>query len=356
MTQIRQTPSPKLHFVSDNASSVCPAAMAALQEVNQGYCKSYGADPFTAELEALVSKLFETDCKVYSVFNGTSANSLSLTSMIRSFQGVYCHSGSHLITDESNAPGFFTGGAHLYPLTNGKLGKLHPDALRAAHCREGDIHFSQMKAVSITQSTEMGTVYTQEEVQAVCECAKGLGLYAHMDGARFANALATLECSAKAITWQAGIDVLSLGGTKNGGLFNELVVFFNKDLAKNFDWMRKQSGQLASKMRFLSAPWLGLLKDDVWLHNARHANKAAQKLAAGLIALGLELCYPVEANEIFVKLPQVVVDELLSLGWYFYLFKDIKAWRLVCSWDTEESIIDAFLKDLQEALSSCEGA
>lgn len=357
MTQATQSPKhKKLHFVSDNASSACPSVMAALNAANEGYCKSYGGDVFTLKANALIEDLFETRCSIYYCFNGTSANSLALASRCRSYHGVYCHPLSHILTDEAHAPGFFSGGSYLYPVSQGAMGKLSLEALSKAYGRSGGIHFSKMKGLSLTQSTEVGTVYSPDEIKELSAWAQSKQLFVHMDGARFANAVASLGCSPKEISWQSGVDVLSLGGTKNGGFFNEAIVFFNQTMADEFEWMRKQSGQLASKMRFLSAPWMGLLEGDVWLKNARHANASARRLAQGLTALGLELSYPVEANEIFVKMPQCVVDELLKEGWYFYFFESVGAWRLVCSWDTKESIIDAFLKDLQKALSSCEGA
>ena len=236
---------------------------------------------FTDELCRRVREIFETDCEVFLVFNGTAANALILAQICRSYHGIICHRNAHIQTDECGAPEFFTGGAKLITL-DGENGKISLEEFGAALDRFRDLHSHKPRAVSLTQATETGTVYTPAEIEALADFAHRREMLVHMDGARFANALATLGVTPKQATWQVGIDAMSFGGIKNGGATAELVVFFRKDLAFEFEYRAKQAGQLASKMRFLSAPWLALLKDELWLRNARHANASAQQLATEL--------------------------------------------------------------------------
>ena len=214
-----------------------------------------------------------------------------------------------------------------------------------------DIHFPKPKAVSLTQSTEVGTVYTVEELRAIAAIAKRHGLNIHMDGARFANAVATLGCHPSEITWRAGIDVLCFGGTKNGLPVGEAVIFFKKELAEDFAWRVKQAGQLASKMRFVSAPWLGLLENDVWLRNARHANAMAKRLADQISPLeGVNLMFPVEANAVFAEIPPAAQVKLRDKGWRFYTFIGAGGCRLMCAWDTSPDTVDRFAADIAKAV------
>jgi threonine aldolase len=232
-----------------------------------------------------------------------------------------------------------------------------PEAVAHAVTRRSDIHYPKPRALSLTQVTELGTAYGVEELGVLCETARRYGLRVHMDGARFANAVAYLGVHPADITWRAGVDVLCFGGTKNGLAVGEAVVFFDRDLAREFDYRCKQGGQLASKMRFLSAPWLGLLKDDVWLRNARHSNAMAQRLAAGLRTLpGVEICYPVESNAVFVRFPPGVAEAMHQRGWHFYtgVISPGES-RLMCSWDTRPEDVDAFLADLQQVLQATGG-
>ena len=247
-------------FASDNYSGICPEVWEALAAANRGHTPSYGEDPWTRRACNLVRDLFETDCEVFFVFNGTAANSLALASLCQSYHSILCHELAHVETDECGAPEFFSHGTKVL-LVPGAGGKVDLDAVRHQVERRADIHYPKPHVLSLTQATEVGTVYSPAEVRAAGRLARRLGLRLHMDGARFANAVAELNVAPKALTWQAGVDVLCLGGTKNGGLVGEAVVFFNRALAAEFDYRCKQAGQLAPKMRFLAAPWVGALQD-----------------------------------------------------------------------------------------------
>ena len=342
------SPSPEhpRQFASDNWAGICPEAWAAIEEANAGHAPSYGADAWTAEAERLIREIFETDCEVFFVFNGTSANSLALAAMCAPFESVVCHEHAHLISDECGAPGFFSHGTTLKPLA-GALGKLAPADVRAAVLRRSDVHHPKPRAMSITQSTELGTVYGAEEIAALGETARELDLWMHMDGARFANATASLGVAPRRITWEAGVDALSLGGTKNGMPVGEALVFFNRELARDFAFRRKQSGQLSSKMRYLAAPWIGMLRDGAWLRHAGHANARAAQLEAGLRALpGVAVLYAREANAVFATMPPAMIDGLRARGWQFYT--DVGpdgAARLMCSWDTTAEDVAGLLRD-----------
>jgi threonine aldolase len=340
-------------FASDNYAGVCPEVMAALQAANQQHTPAYGADPWTERAVQLIRDLFETDCQVFFVFNGTSANALSLAALCRSYHRVICYEHSHLVGDECGAPGFFSPGTTLQGVATPD-GKLTPALVEQAVRAREDIHHNKAGAVSIAQTTELGTVYTPEEVKALSEMAKTYGLRLHMDGARFANALAALGCAPRALTWEAGLDVLSLGGTKNGLLAAEAVVFFKTDLARDFEFRRKQAGQLASKMRFVSAQWIGALEGGAWQRQAAHANAMAARLEEQLRALaGVTILYPRQANAVFVALPPEVCHRLREVGWKFY--NDVgpdSAARLMCAWDTTPGDVDALVADVAEALKA----
>lgn len=317
-----------------------------MQEANRDHAASYGNDPWTAEATRLIREIFECDCEVFFVFNGTAANSLAITTACRPYESVLCHEHSHLLNDECGAPGFFSGGAALVPLP-GEHGKLTANSVRHAATHRSDIHHSRVRTVSVTQSTELGTIYTPHELAAIGAVADDLGLYLHMDGARFANAIAALGVAPGKITREVGVDVLTLGGTKNGMAFGEALVFFDQDLARDFQFQRKQSGQLASKMRFAAAPWIGVLRDGAWLCHAAHANAMAASLESGLRQLsGVTIAYPRGANAVFAHLPAQVVEGLRNCGWHFYT--DVGpggAARLMCSWDTTPEDVAAFLRD-----------
>ena len=338
-------------FASDNNAGVCPEAMAALVRANEtGHELSYGDDRWTQDVCDRMRALFATDCEVFFVFNGTAANALALASLGQSYHSVICHAASHVETDECGAPGFFSNGSKLLT-AEGPNGKLTPDAVEQLATKRSDLHFPKPKAVSITQSTEVGTLYTVEELRAIAAVAKQRGLKVHMDGARFANAVAQLDCQPAEITWRAGVDVLCFGGTKNGLPVGEAVVFFNRALAEDFAWRVKQAGQLASKMRFVSAPWLGLLDGDVWLKNARHANAMARRLHDKIRGLnGIRILFPVEVNVVFAEIPPKTQAAMRAKGWRFYTFIGAEGCRLMCAWDTAPETVDRFAADLAEAV------
>lgn len=341
---------PKRFFASDNYAGICPEAWAALEEANRDHAVAYGDDPYTERVSNRLRDLFETDCEVFFVFNGTAANSLALASLCHSYHSIICHETAHVETDECGAPEFFSHGTKVL-LVPGPNGKIDPDGIERMVRKRSDIHYPKPRAVSITQATELGTVYTVDEVKAIWERARKLGLRVHMDGARFANAVATLGVAPKAITWQAGVDVLCFGGTKNGMPVGEAVVFFDHQLAAEFDYRCKQAGQLASKMRFISAPWLGMLQDGAWLRHAAHANAMAALLEKELCALGLKLLFPRQANAVFTELPKPVIDGLYAKGWRFYTFIGEGGCRFMCAWDTQPEDVQRLVGDLKALMA-----
>jgi threonine aldolase len=346
------SPKERFEFASDNTAAICPPAWNALAAANTEADVSYGDDKWTRRLVARVREIFETECEVFLVFNGTAANALALAQLCRSYHAVICHEYAHSQTDECGAPEFFSGGAKLIPIA-GVNGKLDVDTVRAAFQRHRDVHSSKPRVLSLTQATEFGTLYQPRQIEALSAFARENSLSVHMDGARFANAVAALNCAPKAITWQAGIDVLCFGGTKNGTAAGELVIFFRKDLAAEFDYRAKQGGQLASKMRFLAAPWVGLLDGDVWLENARHANDCAKNLAQELTeGLGTEPVFPCEASAMFFRLHEQMVRALNERGWRFYKFMEPDVYRLMCSWATSEREIADFVADVRNCLAA----
>ena len=333
-------------FASDNTAPICPEAWAALQEANTDCTAAYGEDRWTARVCDRIREIFETDCDVYFVFTGTGANSLALAQMCQSFRSIICHQSAHIQTDECGGPEFFTGGSKLV-LVGGGNGKIDIGQTKALLMRQNDLHSHKPGAISIAQATEFGTVYTVGEVAAITELARSNGLLVHMDGARFANAVASLNCAPKTITWEAGIDVLCFGATKNGTAAGELVIFFNKEISREFDYRVKQAGQLGSKMRFLAAPWLGILAGDTWLRNARHSNHAAHQLAQNLQRkANIDVVFPVEANAVFARMDDQLVRCLQARGWRFYKFIEPDVYRLMCSWATTESDIGNFIRDV----------
>lgn len=341
---------PKRHFASDNYAGICPEAFEAIQEANYGHEPSYGDDKWTELASNMIRDLFETYCEVFFVFNGTAANSLSLASCCHSYHSILCHETAHIETDECGAPEFFSNGTKVL-LIPGKNGKIDPAGIEQMVKKRTDIHYPKPRVVSVTQATELGTVYTVDELKAIWAKTKSLGLKLHMDGARFANAVASLNVTPKEISWQSGVDVLCLGGTKNGMAIGEAVVFFNTELAYEFDYRCKQAGQLCSKMRFLAAQWVGLLKNGAWLRNAAHANKMAGLLESKLRQIpGVKILFPREANSVFVELPQEVITALRERGWMFYTFIGQGGCRFMCSWDTKEEDVNAFASDIAELM------
>lgn len=336
---------PVRQLTSDTFAGICPEAIAAMQQANRGHAPAYGDDRWTAQAAASLRDFFETDCTVFFVLTGTAANALALAALCRSYHGVICHADAHIQTDECAAPEYAGGGLKLLTVT-GANAKITPRAVREAVGRQRDVHSSKPRVLSISQATEVGTTYTLEEVRALGDTARELGLLVHMDGARFANALATVKVPPRAITWQAGVDVLCFGGTKNGLLAGDAIVFFNRALAEEFEYRRKQAGHLPAKMRFLTAAWVAMLQSVAWLRNAERANAMARLLEAELRSLGtLEILHPVEANAVFVRMPPTWSEALDARGWHFYTIADGQ--RLMCSWDTEPEDIAAFMNDLR---------
>lgn len=333
-------------FASDNYSGICPEAWQAMADANSGYVNSYGDDQWTAKACDRLREFFETDCQVFFVFNGTAANSLALASLCRSYHSIICHEMAHVETDECGASEFFSNGTKVL-LVQGTEGKVDLEGVTHTVERRSDIHYPKPKVLSITQATELGTLYSVDELQALGALAKRHQLKLHMDGARFANALATLDISAAELTWKAGVDVLTFGGTKNGMAVGEAVVFFAKELAEEFDYRCKQAGQLASKMRYLAAPWVGMLEQGTLLKNAAHANRSAKLLAEQLLNVPeVKLVHPVQANAVFVQMPEALITALHAAGWHFYTFIGSGHARFMCSWQSREEEILQFGAEL----------
>jgi len=336
-------------FASDNYSGMCPEALDYTAKANERHEVAYGDDPWTTKVSNRLRELFEIDCEVYFVFNGTAANSLALSSLCQSYHSIICHGLAHVETDECGAPEFFSNGSKILP-AEGDNGKLTPDAIEQLVKKRSDIHYPKPKVVSLTQATEVGTVYAKDELLEIRNVADKHSLKIHMDGARFANAVAALNVKPKAITWQCGVDVLCFGGTKNGLSVGEVIIFFRKEQAEDFDYRCKQAGQLASKMRFLSAPWLGLLENDVWLKNAGNANQRAADLAHQLQKIpGISIMFPQQANSVFVEMPPPVIEHLHKQGWHFYTFIGAGGARFMCSWDTTKESVSALISDIKAA-------
>ncbi len=337
-----------MNFCSDNVIGVAPEIMAAIIAANEDdAAMPYGDDRYTQRLSTLFSELFEKEVTVFGVATGSAANALALSVLTPPFGAIYCHQESHINVDECGAPEFYTGGAKLVTLA-GEHGKISANDLDEVLKKAGAgvVHHVQPAAVSITQATEAGTVYSIEEVRAIAQVTHAHNLSLQMDGARFANAVVSLGCTPADITWRAGVDVLSFGATKNGAMAAEAVVFFNQSQARNFKYLRKRSGHLFSKMRFLSAQLEAYISNDLWLNNAIHANNMAKKLATNLSQLpGVTLCHPVEANEIFVKLPETVIQGLLTnFKFYRWETEESTTIRLVTAFNTKDEDINAFLE------------
>lgn len=337
---------PKYHFASDNTSGLCPEAWQALEESNHGFQPSYGDDEITREACETFRQFFETDCDVYFVFNGTAANSLSLASLCHSYNSIVCSQEAHVETDECGAPEFFSHGSKLLTAKSHQ-GRLDLADVERLITHRTDIHYPKPAALSLSQSTELGTVYPHAEIKALTSLAHRKGLSVHMDGARFFNALAGTTGSAADITWRAGVDVLCCGGTKLGMAVTEAVVFFDRRLGESFAYRCKQAGQLCSKMRFISAQWLRMLRDDTWRKHAAHGNRCARLLAEKMAALpGVELLYPVEANACFLKLPEDIKERLKDKGWRFYSFIGGGS-RFMCSWKVTDADVLQLVADAQ---------
>jgi len=334
-------------FASDNYAGVCPEAWSAMQQANFGHSTAYGDDPFTQKAADAFRQLFQAECEVFFVFNGTAANSLALASLCQSYHGVICCDSAHVETDECGAPEFFSNGSKLL-VARSVEGKLTPDAIHELATKRQDIHYPKPRVVTITQPTEIGTLYSLEELKAISAACKQHGLLLHMDGARFANACASLGCSPAELSWQSGVDVLCFGGTKNGMAIGEAVLFFDRALATDFDYRCKQAGQLASKMRFLAAPWVGMLESGAWLRNAEHANRCASYFAQKAAVIpNVSLASECLANSVFLNTSEAVLERLRQRGWKFYTFIGGAA-RFMFAWDAQVGRVDALLGDLND--------
>jgi len=334
-----------VNFRSDNVTGIAPEIIAAIAAANTGDSPSYGADPITARVTRRFAEIFEHEVAAFPLATGTAANALALATMVPPWGAVYCHEESHVQTDECGAPEFYAGGAKLIGLP-GADAKLGPAAVEARMIEQGVVHHAQPAAISISQATEAGTLYTPAEVGVLGALARRYGLALHMDGARFANAVAALGCSPAEITWRAGVDVLSFGATKNGALAAEAVIFFDPEKAADFAFRQKRGGHLFSKMRFLSAQLDAYLADGLWLRNAMHANCVAARLAEDLAQIaGACLRYPTQANEVFVELPERAIRALAEAGFGFYRWggESSRCLRLVAAFDSRLEDAEALI-------------
>ncbi|MCB2112334.1 MAG: low specificity L-threonine aldolase [Parvularculaceae bacterium] len=340
-----------MYFASDNWAGAHPEILAALARANEGAAPAYGGDELTKRVEKKFSVLFDRDVAVFFVATGGAANSLALSQMTPSWGMIVCHEESHIQMDECGAPEFFTAGAKLLPVA-GPAAKL--TAQSVSHALNGfpdrPPHGMPAAALSITQASECGAVYTIDEVSSLAGIARENSLKFHMDGARFANAVAALGCAPADITWKAGVDVLSFGGTKNGCFIAEAVIFFDPEDAKDFIFRRKRAAQLFSKMRFVSAQFDAYLENNLWLDLAHHANKMAKKLSCGLSRAGCKIWYPTEANEVFASFPRGVEEKLAAAGAQFYPWRTPgdpasgAMRRLICSWATRDEEVERMIE------------
>lgn len=332
-------------FASDNASGAHPEVMAALASANEGHAHAYGNDPWTERATAVIREHLGEQAEPFFVFNGTGANVTGLSAVMRPFEAVICATTAHINTDECGAPERFTGGKLIdLPTSDGKLTPAQVASAIAA-AGVGSEHHSQPRVLSVTQATEYGTTYRPEELRALADVAHANGLVFHMDGARISNAAAFLGCGLRDITTDAGIDVLSFGGTKNGMLFGEAVVFLDPRLAEGFRFTRKNSAQLASKMRYIAAQFTALFEGDLWLRNASHANAMAAALVAGMRSVpGIEITQRVEANEVFARVRRELIKPLQDVSDYYLWDEPSAEVRWVTSWDTQEADVAAFVK------------
>ncbi len=344
-----------MNFASDNVYGVHPRILAALASANEGTAPSYGGDGYTKQAEEKLKEVFGCDLRAFLVTSGTAANGLALSAITPGYGAIICHAEAHIAVDECNSPELFTGGAKILGL-HGPGGKITPALVEKT--LKGFIrgeHDPKPRGVSLTNATELGTVYSPAEVKAFSELIRPRGMKLHMDGARFANALAGQGCGPAELTWKSGVDVMSFGATKNGAMFLEAVIFFDLGLAEDFAYRRMRSGQLMSKSRYLGAQMLAYLEDGLWLENARRANALAQKLAAGLTQAGVvRIPNPVQANEVFAVMPRGLHDRLLGAGANFYewmpdslgdsIRPDEVFARFVLSFATPEEDVDAFVR------------
>jgi len=346
-----------MNFGSDNIAGVAPEIMAAIERANNGVAAPYGGDGTSGALDEVYSNLFEARVRVFPVATGTAANALALAMLCPPYGSVYCHAMSHIATDEAGAPEFYTGGGKLM-LVEGNAAKISADGLEATLETEVERfpHSVKRAALSLSQATEAGTVYTPDEVGALNEVGQARGLRLHMDGARLANAVAQLGCTPADVTWRAGVEVLSFGATKNGALAAEAVVFFegSKFAAEDFEafaWRRKRAGHLFSKMRFAAAQLEAMATDDLWLRLAGNANRMAARLAAGLTEIpGVSLAYPRQANELFIVLGEKLAQriEQADVGAHRWNTGAPVIMRLVCAFNTPQADVNGFVQMVRD--------
>ena len=340
---------PTRSFASDNNAGIAPEVLAGIVRANEGHAVGYGDDVYTRSAEAVFRRHFGEDIEVFFVFNGTAANCLSLKAVTDSYHAVICADAAHINVDECGAPEKFIGSKLIPVATEG--GKLTVEAVKDRCQGIGDQHHVQPRVISITQASEVGTVYRPAEVASLARFAHERGMFLHIDGARIANAAASLGVGLRAVTGDLGVDVLSFGATKNGALGAEAVVFFRPELAANFKFYRKQGMQLASKMRFLAAQFEALLSGDLWLRNAQHSNRMAQRLEHGICKIPeVKIVYPVEANAVFAQVPPHLIAKLQD-RYFFYVWNDADSVvRWMCSWDTTEEDVEEFLEFIRRSL------
>jgi threonine aldolase len=342
----------RFDFRSDNVAGVAPEVLTALAEAARGSVTSYGEDPITMRVAAKLEELFEHELALFTVATGTAANALALAHLTPGWGTVLCHREAHIATDECGAPEFFSSGAKL-DLLGGAHGKITAADVAAHLARDTrGVYHSQPMAISISQSTEAGTCYTPDEVAAIGAAGRAHGARFHMDGARFANALASLRCTPAEVTWKAGVDAMSFGITKNGAMAAEAIVFFDTALARDFGYRRKRAGHLFSKGRFAAAQFDAQLTDGLWLNLAAHANAMASRIGRGLGGIhGVSLLHPVEANELFVLMPEPAIAALEAAGFLFYRWPAAEGpcIRLVTAFDTEAGAADGLAAAIRAA-------
>lgn len=341
----------KRGFGSDNHSGVHPQLFQALVEANTLHAPSYGTDPWSEEAIKEFQSHFGRSSQIFFVFNGTAANALAISTVARSFNSVICADSSHLNVDECGAPELLFGGKLI--TTPSSQGKISPESLDSLLIRRGDQHFSQISAISLTQPTELGTVYSLAELEALCQWAKKNKLLIHMDGARLANAATTLKLPFKSFTTDLGVDVVSFGGTKNGLIYGEALIFLNPTLAENFKYLRKQYGQLPSKTRFIAASFSAYLKNNLWQDIAHHSLKMAQLLKTELQKYPeIQITQPVESNAVFAILPKALLKELREVFFFYVWNEKTFECRLMTSWDTTENDVLNFSKKVSQLRES----
>jgi threonine aldolase len=349
------TPRPDRALTSDNISPVSAPIMAALIAANHSAAASYGADDHSDKLNRRAQDIFECDLTMVPLSTGTAANALALSTLVEPFECIVTQQSAHIVTDECGAIGFYSAGAP-FMLLNGQAGKLYPAEIKQAvqQARSLGVHHTNPRVLSLSQVTEWGLVYSLDELRALCDCAHELGLWVHMDGARFANALVSLNVSPAEMSVKAGVDILSLGATKNGAMAAEAVIAFDPSLQQKLHYRRKRAGHLLSKMRYLAVQWLAYWQDDHWLHNARAANALAQQLAEAIAPrTDMHCLYPCAANELFVEYSPALAQHLRQHGFDFYDWPHPTdptraLWRWVTRFDLPASIVTDLLECLNQ--------